>query len=57
MTPIKKNPERKRTPFRYDKYVQFYIKSIQFILWHTRDMPSCFNEPDFADIADYFRLV
>ena len=43
--------------FRYDKYVQSYTKFILFILWHSRDMPSCFIEPDFADIAGYFRLV
>ena len=42
---------------RYDKYVQSYTKFIQFILWHSRDMPSCFIEPDFANIAGYFRLV
>ncbi len=41
--------------FRYDKYVQSYTKFIQFILWHSCDMPSCFIEPDFAKC--YFRLV
>lgn len=40
---------------RYDKYVQSYTKFIQFILWHSCDMPSCFIEPDFAKC--YFRLV